>query len=283
MNEQPPQGFERDIPLQVAIDAHHGTSFVPEKRAEQERADYAQTMTQDMASLTALADTDEKRALLPAEFARYREGYKARTLAYLAAKTRCMSTMITGPANFPTTRNNKHGDTADRRLHELLEYRKRALDAIGKVLQPELRPIMSGDVDAGERLTDKIKESEERRESMKAANTAARKIGQEPPHPGWELQNLGANIRRMKERIEQIDRAKAAPSKDVQGTVARIEDRPAENRVRLFFPGKPEADIRDRLKRAGFRWAPTQGAWSAYRNSNSLAVASIIAGVEGGE
>ncbi len=79
--------------------------MVPEKRAEQERADYAQMLTQDLANLTKYADTPDKQAALVQEFARSREGFRAKTLAYLAAKSRCMSAMITGPANFPTSSN----------------------------------------------------------------------------------------------------------------------------------------------------------------------------------
>jgi len=276
MSEQLPD-FEQDIPLQVAMDAHRGTSFLPEKRAEQERADYAQTLIQDRASLDALADTPEKSAALVGEFARYREGYKARTLAYLSARARCMSAMITGPANFPITRNSKKSDAADKRLHELLEYREHALDAIRKTLQPELRPIMSGDMDAIERLKSKIAEEEVRREAIKARNLACRKAGLPPAHEPWELTNRGANIRRMKQRAEQIKKTQAIPPSTVQGVAARIEDCPAQNRVRLFFPGKPAEDVRAQLKQRGFRWTPSLGCWQAFRNSWALESARSLA------
>lgn len=36
---------------------------------------------------------------------------------------------------------------------------------------------------------------------------------------------------------------------------------------------------RDTLKRSGFRWAPSVGAWQAYRNPQSIIAAERIAGV----
>ena len=63
--------FANDVPHDLAQAAHQGTSFVPERRAEQEQADYAATLRADYEELTKLADTEEKQAQLAEEFARY--------------------------------------------------------------------------------------------------------------------------------------------------------------------------------------------------------------------
>ena len=34
-----------------------------------------------------------------------------------------------------------------------------------------------------------------------------------------------------------------------------------DNRLQVFFDGKPDADTRAELKSNGFRWAPSVGAW----------------------
>lgn len=271
--------YENDISTQAATDAHRGTSFAPEKRAEQVRTEYANILRGDHERLSELADTDEKKAQLAEEFSRYRAGYKARTLAWLGARSRCMSTMITGPANFPTARNQKRGDVADRRGRELSEFRERALKAIRKTLCPELAPIMTGDADAGERLADKIAEAEKRRDDMKTDNATARKLGQPMPYYSFTLTNLGANIRRMKQRAAHVEKLQAIPATTAQGTAARIEDAPQDNRIRLFFPGKPADDVRAELKRRGFRWTPSLGCWQAYRNNWSMDAARTLAGL----
>ena len=157
--------FANDIPRDLAHAAHAGTSFVPDKRAEQERANHAAALQADYEQLSKLADTDDKRAQLAEEFERYREGYRKRKVALLQSRARCMSTMITGRSNFPVERQRKRSAIADRRCQELLDFRERALAAIRKALCPELRPIMSGDSDATDRLRQKIAEAEKLQET----------------------------------------------------------------------------------------------------------------------
>ncbi len=274
--------FEDDIPKETAQAAHRGTSFSPERRGEQEREAYGNTMRGDWSTLYELADTEEKRAQLVAEFARYRAGYKSRTLACLSAQSRCLSTMIAGPANFNVRRAEKANGSADNRTRELMEFRARALKAIRRTLCPEEAPIMTGDADAGARLADKIAEAEALRVTMKAENEAARKAGTLHPHQPYTLTNLGANIRRMKQRAAHVQKLQAIPASTVQGTNARAEDAPQDNRIRLFFPGKPAEDVRAELKRRGFRWTPSLGCWQAYRNAYAMDTARRLAGLPDG-
>lgn len=296
--------FANDIPLDLARAAHAGTSFDPEKRAETERAGYAATLAADLAALERYATTDAKRATLATEFARYRDGYRRLFVAYLASRSRCMSTMITGPSNFPVRRQARINAVADARSARLTEYRERALAAIKKALTPELQPIMAGDSDAVVRLREKIAKLERDQERMKAINATIRKhakaghraqwqalvdLGLAPGaadsllepdfcgrigFPSYALTNNSAEIRRLKVRLAQVETAKEQEPTVTEGASARMEDCPAENRVRLFYPGKPAAEVRARLKASGFRWAPTLGCWQAYRNPNTLAFAA---------
>lgn len=300
--------LEEDIPFPVAQRAHAGTSMAPEERARSERAGYAATLTADLSMLRGYADTEEKLAVLEVEFARYRTGYRARYLAMLTAKSRCMSTMITGPSNFPTRRNSRNSDVADKRTNELVDFRVRALDAIRKTLQPELRPVMAGDRDAVQRLREKIDKAEALQVQMRDANLTIRTHAKAGPDaqvaalealgfpasiardlltpdfagrlgfPSYALTNNNANIRRMRARLATISENQEKPDAVADGAHARLEDSPADNRVRLFFPGKPDSDVRARLKHAGFRWTPSLGAWQAYRNDATIAIAKREAG-----
>ena len=82
----------------------------------------------------------------------------------------------------------------------------------------------------------------------------------------------------MKERLAKIERDQAAEFTSEERENAILEDCPAENRVKLFFGGKPSAEVRTKLKQNGFRWAPTSGCWQSYRNYNSAQAAKEIAG-----
>lgn len=298
--------FINDIPLSVAVAAYAGISFTPDKRGEQVRASYAEMMVADYDQLCSIVqDKPELRDTMEAEFQRYRVGYISRYLDKLRSDSRCMSTMITGPANFPVARNEKRNRVAHRRLEELIEFRKRALAAITKTLCPELRPIMAGDSNAVQALEAKIAAAEKLQDQMKAVNVTHKRFLKDPasldasdlpenlkqrirdykpeyswePHPipPFELTNNGANIRRMKERLEVLKRDKATLATEKQGENGiRLLDCPADNRIRLFFPGKPEFEVRAKLKSNGFRWSPMIGAWQAYRNHNALSVAQSM-------
>jgi hypothetical protein len=287
-----------DIPTELARAAYSGVSFTPEKRAQQVQDGYNATLQSDLANLQKLiVNKPEMVATLAAEFERYRQGYRDRYLKKLASDSRCMSWMITGRANFPVRQMEKRNNIAHKRLTELLEFRKRALAVIRKTLCPELRPIMSGDSDAVERLKEKIEAAEKLQAEMKAVNAAHKAFLKNPasldasllsdalkakiraykpqyswePHPiaPFEMTNNNANIRRMKGRLVEVGRNQAIEATEAEGEHARMEDCPADNRVRLFFPGKPSPEVRDRLKASGFRWTPTLGCWQAYRHEHT--------------
>ena len=152
------------------------------------------------------------------------------------------------------------------------------------------RNIYSDDPDAIEALRDKIATLEQQRDNAKATNAAWRKAGKptKPDDPGWAkladaigpaamackhgvttdpmhrapfpsywLQNIGANIKRCRDRIAQIERRQKRQEEAEQagGLAIIIEDRYA----RVQFAEKPERTIRDALKAAGFYWS--SGAW----------------------
>lgn len=95
----------------------------------------------------------------------------------------------------------------------------------------------------------------------------------------YELRNNGANIRRIEKRIAALETRAAAPEKAPEevGDVRIVEEK---NRVRVFFPGKPSGETRANLKRCGFRWSPTVGAWQAYPSAEAWATARKWAEIE---
>ena len=85
--------------------------------------------------------------------------------------------------------------------------------------------------------------------------------------PSYSLQNSNANIRRVEQRIRELERAAAAESREEEGQGYTYREDTEENRIMFLFPGKPDDDTRQLLKGHGFRWSPTRKAWVRMLNN----------------
>ena len=298
---------ESDIDLRLATNAFCNTSFLPEKRGRQIVREYVAEM-QALVEEFGRYVTDDNRDAIAADLEEYLQGYIRRLNAYLTAHSQVASPMITGPARFPVARNQKRSDTADRRSQELLEYRDRFKVRLRKKYDPRLiarAPISSGDDDAIAKLRAKIEKGEQLQVLMKAANAVIRqRLSDEQKVAGlvelgiketrawkllkrdfagqigfasYELTNNAANIRRMKERVETLQRECSrvhAEDREINGV--RVVENREMNRLQLFFPGKPPVEVRNLLKRNGFKWAPSQGAWQRQLTDNAARAAAEI-------
>ena len=126
--------------------------------------------------------------------------------------------------------------------------------------------ISSDDPDAVTKLKDKLQKLESLRIVIKAR-----------PHESWELSNLSGNIATVKKRIEYLEsHSKDSTTSKEYGEI-KVIDNVDDNRIQVFFPGIPNQDIRDSLKRNGFRWTPSVGCWGAFRGAYRLQLANEIA------
>lgn len=297
----------KDLDYETARRAHQGTSHSPEKRARGEQDQYVNQLKDVYNRYIGLATTPEKQTILFDELNAYKAGYLRHATAMLQAKSRVISVLVTGPANFPTRRNNKANAAADQKTQAFLEWDKKARKAIRKALTPELQPIVSGQSDTRKRLEVKLEKLKTLQTLMKGANklirpfknqkatrdvTVARlrKLGLgastakqllEPDFagrfgfPAYELTNNNANIKRLEGRIKEDvarKKAEAAPGAPTGykfrdgGEVSFDVD---DNRIRIHFPGKPDAKARATLKRYGFKWSPTNTAWQRQLTDNA--------------
>jgi len=125
--------------------------------------------------------------------------------------------------------------------------------------------ISSDDPEAVQKLKDKLVCMEKEREEIKSR-----------PHQGWELSNLSGNMRRVKERIKELEAKAAIPElNEVINGVKLVVDK-EENRVKLIFPAKPSPEIIAKLKQNGFHWSPFNKAWQRMVNSWSIQLAKDI-------
>lgn len=83
-------------------------------------------------------------------------------------------------------------------------------------------------------------------------------------YASFQLTNNSANIRRIKQRIEQLQRHATQETTEREINGVRVVENAEANRLQLFFPGKPAEAVRTHLKRSGFRWSPMEGAWQRH-------------------
>lgn len=94
----------------------------------------------------------------------------------------------------------------------------------------------------------------------------------------YALQNNNANISNVRKRIEELEKAEKEETTEISFNEIRILDNVEENRLQIYFPGKPEDEVRTELKRNGFRWSRFAGCWQRHRSGQATYLAKKIIG-----
>lgn len=165
--------------------------------------------------------------------------------------------------------------------------------------------ISSDDPKAITKLKEKVEKLEKQRSKIKAINSAYRKhkkgnskelkkflsdeeiikledkikdnySWEKNPYPNHVLTNLGSTIRAVKKRIDHLQKQNNIEETEetINGIILKTDKE--DNRVRLFFDGKPTEELRTKLKRNGFRWSPYNGCWQKQLNEWSIQLAREI-------
>ena len=106
--------LDRNDLIRLWTNAHRWTSFSPEKRGESTASEYMEMITSDIAKF----DNDEAKES-------YCKKFNSLFMARLSAKSRCISSMITWPAKFPTARAQKYSNAEMKAWEELEKFRKK--------------------------------------------------------------------------------------------------------------------------------------------------------------
>jgi len=213
-----------------------------------------------------------------------------------AIDVRVPSIMIAGGSNFPVRQKQKQNAARDRNMGEYMEI-KGLLD---KVRGTGMGGISADDTLAVEKLETKLEGLQEEQAFMKSVNAYFRKHKtldgcpdltgeqinqlkasmahdwrQNPvPFPSYHLSNNNQNIHRIQQRIEDLKNKSEYAGWTFAGGKAEINE--AENRLQLFFDGKPSDEQRAELKKHGFKWAPSQSAWQRQLTKNAIHSAGYI-------
>lgn len=212
----------------------------------------------------------------------------------------CPSVMISGGSNFPTRKKERQNAASDRNMKEYEEIQ----GILKKIRSVGTGGISSDDPNAIEKLQNKLEGLVKAQEEMKAVNAALRmkdtakgdakmaemgysdtaiKELRKPDYcgrvgyPSYMLTNNNASIRRIRARIEELEKRQSEASPEgwsfEGGEVVINTDL---NRLQIVLEERPSEDMKKDLKGHGFRWAPSQGAWQRQLTGNAIRDAKAI-------
>ncbi len=214
---------------------------------------------------------------------------------YYEISTRCPSVMIVGPAKFPVKKKERQVYALNKNFQEYNEIQKilEKIQSIGK------GGIRSDDPRAIEKLKEKLLTLEKNQEHMKQVNAYYRKnktlegcslLSENEkkllisfmernqitsvPYSSFSLNNNNMCIKHTKERIAQLEARDSLKGwKFEAGEVVANKE---INRLQILFDEKPEEEVRNVLKRNGFKWACSQKAWQRLLNQNAIFAAKRV-------
>jgi hypothetical protein len=193
-------------------------------------------------------------------------------------------------------------ERSHRHMDQFCEEFDRAKDLKHAAAQVGKGGISSDDPDAIDKLKAKLAGLEHDRETMKQLNRYWHKHGtmkgapgvsderaaeldwqiparyswERQPFPGYALKNLGANIRRIRDRIArlEIDRTSVGTSELATGPGYRVVADADDNRIHFIFDEKPPREICKMMRRRGWRWSPSRKAWVRHLTDTGRAAVS---------
>lgn len=263
-----------------ACNAFYSTSFSPEERGAHYIRMYEEELNADIEKIPE----EEKE--------RYISKYKEWVKILFNKHSRIMSAMITGPARFPSRRNEKMNNYYDNAVNEFRTWREKVLKAISRKIEDakpkeqkaeeewvhvksmidnhflptnlynKLETIArNGKVELINKAIEYIKALNENRDKPIFTNR----------HKFWKLAELAnQSIVKQAERENQEDA-------EILFDGGRVIKNYSEDRVQIVFDTKPQPDIISNLKRNGFRWSPRFSAWQRQLTNNAFyAVTRVI-------
>lgn len=214
--------------------------------------------------------------------------------------SRHVSMMISGGSNYNMRAHERYMQRETTLYKEYDEIR--SIDSKITAILTGDKIIKSGAPDVVEQLTEKVEKLEAEHKLMNETNAYYRKHGTmvgfktlteekakaldadiengyswcKQPYPSYTMTNHGAKLRTAKERLEQLSKLKERDNKESTINGVRVVENTEAVRIQLFFDGKPEREMIDKLKANGFRWTPSIGAWQRQLNNNGIYAARRV-------
>ena len=257
----------------AACRAFYATSQDPERRAAQYIRQYEELLLDD---LTHIPEDEQ---------AQYIAKFKAWVAMLFAKHSRIMSAAITGPANFPTARNNKANSSYESAVAEFQNWRERAEKAAARRIEAA-KPQEQKNAEAWERVKYDIDnhflptnlynrlETIARKgevELMQQAIDYVRELNKERKraifterHKFFKLAALAAAVRERQGATAERE------NKDVPFDGGIVRYNFAEDRLQILFNEMPDKAFRTKMHREyRFNWSRQFNAWQRQLTRNA--------------
>lgn len=276
----------------LAYRAGQGISFDPER--------YGEGLLRDLEN-----GLDNFLPNIPEQFrAEYEKRYIAKFCEWMQALSRTYSVMITGAGNF----NNKRHEKMNRYERSAYDRFTTWRDKVLKRLNREKRLVGWEEV---ERLQNKLEKLVDLQEKMKAVNKIVRntklseveqyeelealglsnklinEVMSEPQYAfqkkgfqQYQLSNNNAKIKATEEAIRRHTAMAETEDSEIPFEGGKIEMCYSEERIRIYFDERPDAEMIKKLKGAAFKWSPKNVAWQRQLTPNAKYATSRLLGVE---
>lgn len=230
--------------------------------------------------------------------------------AYYRNEASCPSILISGGSNFPVNKKNKQNARRD----SLFQEYKQIEGILDKIKGIGTGAVDLADPHAREILTDQLNAYQKSLDDAKAANAYYRKhktldgcpgIGPKErewltrpgvfakgggsplelygcPFPPYELQSRRGYIKRVADRLAELDKRQAEQAQPTESTKfdgGEIVRNLEADRLQILFDDKPDEDTRAALKSNGFRWSPRYQAWQRQLTANAESAARRALGL----
>ena len=298
--------FKDDLSYHALERSYSWISFDPEKRAKREQQDWADSMVQ---LYNSHAEQAQQTGALEAYNAAFEKGYASLLKNYkemISIRARTFSTAVTGGAGI-TARKIASNESLMQREYEKLKIHnqevKKLKNKLAKIAkntpadQYETGEVVkSVDVNAIAKLQDKIKQLEEKKEYVYRQQKAEKEYKESKDSSVFEkydikkedveemldeinrygyalyssTANINAEIRRIRERITGLEKNQSKGEEEILIEGGKIVKNGATQRLQIFFDGIPDKDVREKLKRHAFKWAPSVKAWQRTLTPNAI-------------
>ena len=214
--------------------------------------------------------------------------------------TRCPSVLVAGFSNFPVGKKEKQvkaWENNHKEYEDLSNY-------LEKICSVGTGGISSDDPNAVEMLKEKLAKLEAWQTKAKGVNAYYRKNKtldgcplltaeeierlkasmknswhyQDKPFMSYELTNNNQNIRRIKQRIEELEKIKGTEFEGWTFDGGEVVIDKEDNRVKIIYDSKPDEGVRANLKANGFHWSRYNMAWQRQLNANGIRAAKEVTG-----